>query len=485
MQTQPLASSSRLGFGCLILFALPFAGLGLLALFAGIRDYPTKPNAIVAIIVGGVFTLVGFLLIIGTLYGKAAAAKTDELKARNPNKPWMWREDWANGIIKDSNKAGTIGIWIFTVIWNAISFPTAFLASPQLGKGNWMVIFILLFPFIGVCMLIGAIYQTLRSMKFGTSTCHLQSVPVVPGRAFRGDVQLNVDAAPSNGYHVRISSIHEVTTRTGRNRSTTERLLWDTEVVVDASAAMRGPTGTTVPFQLATPPDAQVTDESDLYDRYFWRLSASAELPGVDYAAQFALPVFQTGEAADGSEYASFQQRHRAEAARHQVAPTAGVRITPLPTGGEEFRMQPRKTVGTVLQTIVVLAAWNAGIAAMIHFHVPWGFPAVFIAIDLLLLASAFDYFLGRTTLTVDTTGVRARREWLGAGSVKSYEAATIESIDGTSAGQNSKAFGITLKLRDGGTRLLGGYLTDRDCADTVAAKMMADLGRNATDAGS
>jgi len=35
-----------------------------------------------------------------------------------------------------------------------------------------------------------------------------------------------------------------------------------------------------------------------------------------------------------------------------------------------------------------------------------------------------------------------------------------------------------TLKLTDGNTRLLSTYLPDRESADTVAAKMMADLGQ-------
>jgi hypothetical protein len=482
MQPQPLTArpgmSNRFAFGCLVLFALPFAAVGVLALVVGIRDYSTKPNAIVAIIVGSVFTLGGVLLMIGAWYGANAAKKKDALQVQNPDKPWMWRDDWASGVIKDSNKGSAIGIWIFTVIWNAISFPVAFLAWPQLAEKTWMALIVLLFPFVGVIMLISAIYQTLRSMKFGTSKCHLERVPIVPGRAFRGDIELNTDAAPANGYKLRIVSIRAVTTRTGRNRSTTEHLLWDSEIVVESPAAMRSPMGTRVPFQFATPPDAHPTDESDSYDRYIWRLSAKAEVPGVDYAAQFEVPVFQTGEAVDGSEFAAFEQRHRAAAARHPVAATAGVEITRLSGGGEQFQIHARKTFGSVLRAVLFLAAWNAAIVAMIHFQAPWGFPAVFIALDLLFIIANIDYFLGKSTVTVDKTGVRVRKEWLGTGSTKSFDAATILSIDGTTAGQNSKSFGVTLKFSDGSTRLLSSYLPDRESADTVAAKMMADLGR-------
>jgi hypothetical protein len=216
-----------------------------------------------------------------------------------------------------------------------------------------------------------------------------------------------------------------------------------------------------------------------MYNRYVWRLSAEAELPGVDYGAVFDLPVFATGEEVDGSEFAAFQQHHRGEAARQQVAPASGVEITRLPSGGEQFRIHAHKTAGGVFGGLLFLLLWNAAIAAMIHFDAPWGFPAVFILLDALFIVSSIDYFFGRSTIEVDPRGVRVRKQWLGMGSSeRSYDSASVASIEGVTAGANSKSFGVTLKLNDGKTRLLGTNLPDRESADTVAAKMMADLGR-------
>ena len=215
---------------------------------------------------------------------------------QHPGKPWLWREDWAHGTIKDTNKGGAIAIWVFAVLWNAISIPAAFAARPELTKGNLAALLVLLFPLIGIILLITAIYLTLRMMTFGTSTCHLERIPIAPGSTFRGDIELNIDTAPENGYRLRIASFHAVTTGSGKNRSTNERLLWDQEIVVAGSAAMRSPTSTRVPFKFTTPPDSHVTDESDSRSRFFWRLSASAAFPGVDYGAQFEVPVFRTAE---------------------------------------------------------------------------------------------------------------------------------------------------------------------------------------------
>jgi hypothetical protein len=85
MQSPPRTANppgaSRIGVGCLIFFALLAAG-GSFALFVGIRGYATDPNAIAAIIAGAVFTLLGVLLMIGTWYGNAAAAKVDAERRR-------------------------------------------------------------------------------------------------------------------------------------------------------------------------------------------------------------------------------------------------------------------------------------------------------------------------------------------------------------------------------------------------------------------
>ena len=469
-------ASSRFASGCLIVFGLIFAGFGLLALVQGLRA-PTLLNP--ALLIGALFTLIGLAVAGGALYGAKVMKRTEALKAEHPDKPWMWRQDWATGVIPDSNKSSTVGFWIFTLIWCAVSFPIAWKLTPQLSRENLVVLVVYLFPLVGIFMMIAAIYQTLRSMKFGTSILHLERVPVTPGRRFRGDIELHTDAVPASGYRLRILLVRAVTTRTGKNRSTTESLIWDSEVLVDPNAAMRSPMGTRVPFEFATPPDAHPCDDSDYYDRYIWRLTASAELPGVDYAAQFALPVFSTGEVVDGSEFAAFEQRHRVEAARRPIPPSSGVEIVPLPNGGEEFRVHAVKTLGDVIKSVLILGIWNAGIYATFYFHAPWGFPAVLIAIDVLLILATIDYYLGRSTIEVDKNGVRARRRWLGIGPAPSeYPSSTIDSIDGSTAGPESKVFGVTLKRREDRDRILVSSLRDRESADAVAARMMSNLGR-------
>ena len=400
-------------------------------------------------------------------------------KSEYPDQPWMWRDDWAKSSIRDSNRSKTIGLWIFAILWNAISFPMAWHMRTEISREDFTMVFLYLFPLIGIFIFIAAVVQTVRSLRFGTSVCHLERVPIVPGRAFRGDVEVKTDVVPADGYRLRIMLVRITTPRTGRKRSSTERLVWDSEIFVDSGTTLRSPMGTRIPFHFATPPDSHPTDETDLYDRHVWRMNVSADLPGVDYAAQFELPVFQTGERADGSEFAAFEERHRAQARRHRIAPNSGVEITPLPAGGEEFRIRAAKSTAAVIGNLTFLVALNAAVVASIRFHGPWLLSAVLVAIDVLFLLAAVNYFFGQSTVEVGRNGLRVRKSWLGyAPEPESYEEPAIDSVEGTTAGAEGKAFGVTLKLRDGNKKILATSLRDRESADAVAARMMTALGR-------
>ena len=422
--------------------------------------------------------VIGVVLLI--VRGVAASNRKKALRAAHPSEPWMWREEWARNLIPDSNRQAALGLWVFGIIWCALTFPLAWKIHPQVSRDNPGPGMVYLFPLVGVIILIAALYQTLRSAKFGTSICHLERLPVVPGRLFRGDIQVNRDVAPPpEGYRLRLTLINAITSGSGKSRSTNEHVVWDTEIAVEPGAVMRSPMGTRIPFQFATPPDAHPTDDGNYNNRWLWRLAASAELSGVDYAATFELPVFQTGETVDSSEFIAFEQKHRAAAARIQLKPASGVVTNKLPGGGEEFLLKGRTTFARALTGLTFLAIWSAAVVALVYFKAPFIFTFIFGAIDLLLFAGMADSILGSSTIEVDANGVRVRRRWLGVGGTtpKSYDPASIVSIEGTSASA-SGPFGVTLKLRDGGTKVIGSNLPDRGSADAVAARMMAGLGR-------
>ena len=61
---------------------------------------------------------------------------------------------------------GVGGLWFFALVWNAISFPAAMIAIPQgINEDEWGVLFILLFPLVGIGVLWAAFSATVEQLK--------------------------------------------------------------------------------------------------------------------------------------------------------------------------------------------------------------------------------------------------------------------------------------------------------------------------------
>src|SRR6185503_2586845 len=86
------------------------------------------------------------------------------------------------------------------------------------------------------------------------------------------------------------------------DQTTTEHIRWQEEQRVRGTAVRdyRG-IGATIPVDFAIPADARGTDESMPRNTIIWRLSVSASLPGVDYAAAFDVPVYYTEDSTQPS----------------------------------------------------------------------------------------------------------------------------------------------------------------------------------------
>ena len=81
-----------------------------------------------------------------------------------------------------------------------------------------------------------------------------------------------------------------MTTGSGKNRSTSERILW-----TDEQQAGTG-VGDAVPVAFYIPNDCRETDSDNADNIVLWRLKVTAKEPGVDDAAQFEVPVFKVAE---------------------------------------------------------------------------------------------------------------------------------------------------------------------------------------------
>lgn len=472
----------RIALGCLAIFIVPFIAAGGATVVAGIRAMLRhESHGVVALIAGAAFLAVAVSIFAIAFRATANAAQATRLQSATPDQPWLWRDDWRERRIPDRKATQNIGLWIFAIFWNAITAPVLLVARDAvLRKGNAIAMVMFVFPAVGVGLLVAAIYTALRRLRFGRSVCTIDRVPIEAGRTFHGEVEMRGDAVPEDGYHLRLSCVRRIVTGSGRNRSVTETPIWSHEHVVSAATVMRSPAGgVRVPFSMTIPPDAQSTDIRRERDSVHWRLDVAAELPGVDYAATFELPVFVTATSADAREIASYRIAHRAAAAQRSFDDASGIVVEPF-AGGIECRVAPRGRFRGGAFFVIFAAIWIGAIVLMIRQGAPLFMAGVFSIFGVLLVVAAFDYVFGVAIARADRSGINARREVFGFGASNVVDAAQIETIDARVNGYAGRRalWDVVANLRDGRTRTIARYIRDRDDAEALAARLWFALGR-------
>jgi hypothetical protein len=285
----------QLLLGCIGAFMLPFIGVGVSLLSIGIPALQKhEANAIAPLLAGVLFTAFSVSIFAVIFVATRNAARTAALQARAPDQPWLWRSEWGARRIPDRLRSTATFLWIFAIFWNAVTIPVAFLlARAWPAQHNPLLLLALIFPVIGLALIVAAIYTALRRVKFGLSVCTIDAVPIHPGHRFHGEIEMRGDAVPEGGYLLRLVCVHRVVTGSGKSRSVHETSLWQQESRANGKTAMRLATGDVrVPFAMTIPNDARSSEIRNPRDQVLWRLDVSAELPGVDYAASFELPVF-------------------------------------------------------------------------------------------------------------------------------------------------------------------------------------------------
>jgi hypothetical protein len=281
--------------GCIGLFMLPFIGAGVSLLSVGIRALQHhEANAIAPLLAGFFFTAfsVSFFAIVFVAIRNTARAAA--LQASAPDQPWLWRPEWTARRIPDQRRNITAFLWIFAIFWSAISFPVAYLVLRDWPKEQKPALLLfLIFPAVVPAVAIAASYMSLRRLKFGVSVCTIDTVPIRRGHTFHGEIEMRGDAVPDDGYRLRLVCVHRIVRGSGKSQSVDEQALAQQEMRVSSASAMRSPTGgVRIPFSMTVPSDGKSCDIRNPRDQILWRLEAAAEMPGIDYAASFELPVF-------------------------------------------------------------------------------------------------------------------------------------------------------------------------------------------------
>lgn len=461
-------TNTALALGCGVLFLLPFAGVGVFTAVAAVRAAAASnwPQAGFLSIFALTFGGVGFGGLVALAVARRRLADTESRRAQHPDEPWLWRADWASGVVTDSSKVEMWTAWIFAALWNLISFPGGVLgARAAIREGNRLAFIALLFPAIGLGLLAWAVRATLRYRRYGVSRFALSSCPGVVGHMLAGTVRTPSDLRPPEGFDVVLSCIRRETTGSGKSRSTTEHLLWQEE-----RRAMGGPTG--LPVAFAIPSDAHPSDPGMSDNRVLWRLQVTGDVPGVDYVAKFEVPVFRTAE----SDAPSTDVDRAAAAAALVPADyrqPAGSRIRVSTTRrGTEIYFPPARNPGFAIGITVFTAIWTGAIALMLALHAPILFPIVFGLFALILVYLLLQAWLGVTRVIAGDGQVTIASGWLMPQRERTIRAGEIKEVTTRIASQQGDTayYDIVVETTAGSRVAAGRSVRDKREAEWLAA---------------
>ena len=326
--------------------------------------------------------------------------------------PWLLNDAWQTPEIRSGSRAAMWGAWAFAAFWNAISAFTPFIAYREVVENqNYPALIALVFPLVGLGLLVWAVQRTLEWRRFGPAPVTLDPFPGSIGGHVGGTIDLELPFDSTAKFHVTLSNLHSYISGSGKNRSRKEEAKWQDELVAHAEPGSRG---TRLSFRFDVPEGLDESDAAQDGDSYFrWRLNLRAELPGTDIDRDYDIPVYATAR----------QSRNLAERAmrrgRDEQDALAEGRVRDLirvhyGTMGKSMFYPMGRYLGANFAGLLVGAVFaGAGWFLVVkEGHTIFG--SIFGGVGALVALGAFYMMTNSLEVSQDGTSVNAVRRWLG-----------------------------------------------------------------------
>lgn len=202
---------------------------------------------------------------------------------------WQGKTEWADNNIRSNARSTLLFAWGFAVFWNAISSPIPFILPAELDKGNQLAWVGIIFPLVGVGLLVWAVRRTLNWRRFGTTRLQMDPFPGAIGGDVGGMVELVLAYNPRYRFRVTLTCSHVYRRRTSKGSETVRDTQWQDQQLAEVQPGLRG---TRLLFQFQPPGDLPGSSEGD-DSWYEWTVQIAANLPGTDFDRTWEVPVLE------------------------------------------------------------------------------------------------------------------------------------------------------------------------------------------------
>ncbi|HUR79796.1 MAG TPA: hypothetical protein VM733_03460 [Thermoanaerobaculia bacterium] len=388
------------------------------------------------------------------------------LRAQHPDEPWLWRRDWMDRTIRQSPALGGACLLGFTILWNLFAIPIGIFLVRWRWPMDARTILLAAFPISGALLILLALYAAARRWRYGVSTCRIERSPIPLGTTLRGELDVRLREAPPQGFALRLASVRREIRGSGKDRSEHETILWQDEQTLE-HGLMPSAIGMRVPFRFDIPHDAPPCDFTDPRNTVLWKLYASAAVPGIDYEAEFELPVFRV----EGSQDEIADRPLSA----FSWQPPPEVSLTP-----DSITIRSSARLADVVSYVIFFTLWYGALYLIRQLGAPLWVVLFFALFGFAFVLFAFDFVFGRTHLTATRSLLKVRRTWLGIGPpARVLPSSAITALApklGVSVG-NRAYHAVVATLATGSTRGIARYLRTRHDAEMLAARVGEMMG--------
>jgi len=257
-----------------------------------------------------IFILIGLTVIIVSFRG---SKKLSRLRHRQPElttetqtlpADWQSRKGWQSARMHSNAAKGVWFLWGFAIFWNAISTPLLFALPKELEEENVAILIALLFPLAGLFLIYKALKATLEYRHFGRAWLHMDPYPGAIGGHVGGRLQVErleyQRAMAATELNLRLECVYSYVSGSGKNRSRRESIKWAEQGQPKIDKAIKG---VNLVFRFNIPDGLPQADVEQSGDYHFWRLTVTADIPGIDLNRNYNIPVFATGAQSQNSHH--------------------------------------------------------------------------------------------------------------------------------------------------------------------------------------
>jgi hypothetical protein len=239
---------------------------------------------------GLLFALAGGGLLFGGIVSTRRRRRRTELAERYADRPWRMRDDWARFGARACS-SGLAGLWlnaIFTLL-GGVFFTVVLLLIDSVIFIAWVPVAIVYLAALGVMG--WAAYRTAQRIKFGRPVLVFSELPISPGRGLHGLLVVSRHLLEAGALKLTLMCKRGNPRIEINGRPRMEPVFQETQT---ATADMLRPSdqlGTVVPVQfdrLEEPPANGHGEDQPVA----WSLRVASDSPGVNFQAEFDLPVF-------------------------------------------------------------------------------------------------------------------------------------------------------------------------------------------------